>query len=68
MKKLFFYWKTGRYVLCAILVFWSFVLIFKDRDYTGARILLLIAAIGVSSTLFVEWFKKNRTAKEKPAE
>ena len=60
MQKLFYYWKTLRYILCSIVILWAFILIFKDGNYNGARILFLIAGIGISSTLFFDWYRRKR--------
>lgn len=65
MQNLFSYWKVLRYIVCAIVAAWGFIMIFTQGVDSGGKILLLIAGIGVSSTMLFDMFHKYMSNKNK---
>jgi hypothetical protein len=63
MQKSFKLWTPIRYAACVIVALWGFYLIFTEGIDFGGRILLLIAAIGVSSTMLFDAYNKYMTTK-----
>ncbi|MCG2616822.1 hypothetical protein LZZ85_21175 [Terrimonas sp. NA20] len=57
--KLFSWWKVLRYALCALIAFWGGMMVFMQGRNSGGRILLLIASVGVFSTMVFDLFDKH---------
>ena len=55
----FSWWKILRYVVCAVVAFWGFTMVFIERDSSAGRILLMIAVTGVFSTMIFDLFDKH---------
>jgi hypothetical protein len=60
MKKLFSIWILLRYMTCGIVALWGFVLIFKEGINSGGKTLLLIALIGLATTLLADFINIKR--------
>ncbi|MET0464717.1 MAG: hypothetical protein ABW007_16250 [Chitinophagaceae bacterium] len=59
----FSWWKYFRYMVCATVAFWGFMTVFVEGERSGGGLLLMIAAIGVFSTIgweSVERYLQNR--------
>lgn len=50
-----------RYILCGIVAFWGFFLLFKNGINSGGKILLVIAAIGVLTTIIMDFINRKKT-------
>ncbi len=55
----FSWWKILRYAVCALVAFWGFMMVFVQGNSSAGRILLMIAAIGVFSTMAFDLFDKH---------
>ncbi len=64
MKTLFFYWKVYRYLICGLVAFWGFFLIFKNGINSGGKTLLFISSIGVISTFIADLVNRFILKKE----
>ena len=61
MKKIISVWLVLRYILCGLVAFWGFFLIFKNGINSGGKVLLVIATIGLLSTIVMDFINKRKT-------
>ena len=60
MKKIFSSWLILRYICASLIALWGFILIFKNGINSGGRILLIMALIGLGTTILFELISKKR--------
>ena len=54
------FWKLTRYMICGLVAFWGFFLIFKNGDFSAGKTLLIIASIGAVATFLIDLIKSKR--------